>query len=160
MKTVIQVLLCILMPLGAWAQQQNPDDMQNQMNSADQPQSAGTTTLYKTPLKTYQIYYAAFTGGHSKNSADCYTSAFRQKEFDGATPADQDYLNIDSKIAQLGNSNFQLLSFVFTPDSKKPKITFLYSSSRGQVTMKEQMVLTMVDTAFGWKIDAIENVEK
>ena len=141
-------------------QQQDPVSMRAQMNAADQQQSAADTTLYKTPLKTYQQYYSAFTGNNSKSLVASCTDSLKQKRTDGANPSDQDYINIDAQLAQAGFSNFQLLSFTFTVDPKRPKITFHYSCSKGQGTVKEQVTLTMVDTSSGWKIDAIDSIEK
>lgn len=65
----------------------------------------------------------------------------------------------DGQGSDAAETNFTVLSFVFTTNAAKPKVTFLYSCLRGQITIKEQITLTMIDTAAGWKIDAVDNQE-
>ena len=98
MKRLLLAVCFFAIILAALAQQQDPTEMQNQMNAADQPQSAVNAPLFKTPLKTYQQYYTAFTNANFKVMASCYTDTFKSNEFDGHNPTDQDYINMANKL--------------------------------------------------------------
>jgi hypothetical protein len=159
MKKYVQVILFFVTTCGAHAQQ-SPTDMAAQEAAAAALHSATASPTFATPWATYQTYYPAFTGGHSQTQFSCYTAACVQTETDGAgMPTAAQFTAIDSNLASFGASNFQLLSFVFTTDPTNPKITFLYSDVQNSITVKEQVILTLVDGTTGWLINARDNQE-
>ena len=163
MKTITTLLISIW--LFAFCThsmaQQTAQQIQDQMNAADAPQSAANTVTYKTPLKTYQAYYSKWTTGSAKALFDCYTSALQQNELDGNPyPTDDQFNQIGNQILQDGYSNFQVTYFIFASDPQRPTVTVTITSTDSQHQLrKEQLVMTMLDTAAGWKIDVLTATE-
>lgn len=142
------------------AQQQDPASMQTQMNAADQLQSSALTTSYKTPFKTYQLYYTAYTTNKTKELLACYTPALKAKTLDGAPATDEYFSQVDAKMASFGSPTFRLLAFLYAGNAQRATINFTVSYTLQQDTRKEQITLVMVDTNDGWKIDDIASTEK
>jgi hypothetical protein len=159
MKNLISLLFFLTMVCGAYAQQSQAA-MQAQMNAAGTLQSAAANPTFATPLATYQQYYPAFTGGHSQTMCACLNATAMQDFTDGGTTMTaQQYASLDSQWQQNGFGNFQLLSFVFATNPTSPTITIQYSCVQNQITMKEQLVLTLADSNTGWLINSIVNQE-
>ncbi len=142
------------------AQQQNPTTMAQQIAAADVPQSTANTVDYKTPFKTYQKYLGSLSTPNLKVMSGCLTDRAKQAEFEGRTLTDQEFAALDAQAQQAGHSSLRLDSFIFTPDPQKPRITALVSSVKGQVRITEEMVLVLVDTTGGWKIDESTATQK
>lgn len=130
--------------------------MQNQMNLADLPVSATNTNLYKTPLKTFQKYFDNLKTPDFKEYLNCLTEEARKEELEGETPTDAELSSRSAQAGQDGFSQVTLESFIFTANVYKPKIKVLISSLKNQVKKTEEITLTMIDTADGWKIDEEE----
>ena len=154
MKIAIIILAASLLATSTHAQQQDPAEMQHQMALADAPQSAANTTAYKTPLQTFNKYFDSLKTPNLKAHLDCLTDRLRHEDFqEEAGLTDQQLAARDAQAAQSGYSQMRLDSFVFTADPYRPQITIMTSAVESQVRVTETIKLTLIDTAFGWKID-------
>ena len=154
MKITIFILAASLFATTARAQQQDPAEMQHQMALADALLSAANAPIYMTPLKTFNRYLESLRTPNLKAHLGCLTDRLRDEDFHeekGLTG--QELAARDAQAAQSGYSQIRLDSFVFTTDPYRPRITIRTSAVEGQIRVTETIILTLVDTASGWKID-------
>lgn len=142
------------------AQQQEPSTMQQQMAAADVPQSAANTVDYETPFKTFQKYFGGLSTPDLRVMGECMTDRAKQTKFGGKVFTVQEAAAVAAQAQQAGYSARRLDSFIFSSDPQKPRITVLVSSVKGQLRITEEIVLVLLDTTNGWKIDESTTTDK
>jgi hypothetical protein len=135
------------------AQQQTPQEMQSQMALADSLQSMANTSVYKTPLKTFQKYYDNSKIPNLVEVFACMTERLRSEILQNQTPSNEELAVWSAQAQQSQFSNITLDLFIFTPNPQRPKITVLTSGTEKGVRVTEQIILLFIETSSGWKID-------
>jgi hypothetical protein len=151
---------------SALAQQQDPADMQRQMAAADARVSASSNAdaSYRTPLKSFQTFFAAFQAVSPSVMFQSLTS-HGQQDFFGTTqqPAQAEFDALAADINARSTANFVLQSFRYSDNATSPKIVITYSCTAtvdGQsVPFKEEVRILLSDTTEGWKIDSWDEAD-
>jgi hypothetical protein len=153
-KTLFFIFASVLAAyVSAIAEQQDPAEMQAQMHAADQQLSHADAIDYKTPLKTFNKYFASLQSFDFKAHLDCFTDNGKSAQLDGESPTDAVLNQRAALAAQENYSDTRLDSFLFHTDSIRPQITVIISALKNQTRSSEKVTLTLIDTSKGWKID-------
>ena len=163
---MVKITVMIMLIFGAGmlassqAQTQSPAAMQAQEAAADAQVSTSGTATYPTPYKLFQRFYAAVSGTSSTTLYALFTKNALNSAFDNDPPTTQaQFAAIDAGDVAAADADFTLISFVFTPDPKRPKVTTVITYTRkdpnssGRLGIKETNELTLIDTGMGWMID-------
>jgi len=141
---------------------QTPEQIQQQKNLAAQQVIENVPADFRTPLATFEKFYAGLVSGDASEF-----EAMTQKAIEGwlgepveLTP--EGLQRMRDGAAERDERDHFLGEFVFKADAERPEITFGYrynfKGSEGErITTVDRMRVVFVQTPQGWKIDEIED---
>jgi hypothetical protein len=117
--------------------------------------TSSNSSAFRTPLETYQKFYAALTATRAQDLLRCFSVAGLQRLLgEGMSePSAQQITVIENEMSQESYTNHTVLVFRFIDHPQNPKVIFTMSSKQGQLVITEEIHLKMIDTDSGWKID-------
>ncbi len=139
---------------------QTPEQIQQQKTLADQMPVAGAPAGFRTPLKTFETYFASIISATAAEF-QCLTPHAMREWFGKETLTEASLQQMRASDALRDEKDHTLIEFRYVgTDPNKPKVTFgwryTYKDNDGQrIAAIERQELTYVQTAAGWKIDLV-----
>ncbi len=160
MKYMQLLIVLAFAPLAACATTQTTTEKQAQMAAADVRQSSASVAAYETPFLVFSAYYNSMISYDLVSMIAAMTDEAKAEAFNGNVPTNQEAVTIGQALQQEGHSSHTIEAFYYTDNPQSPQIKAMLSSVHGQLKGTEEITLTFIDTAGGWKIAEQEIVSK